>query len=414
MNWFKEAAKGIGDAAVGVGKALDPTGDDFLDPEKLIRGNLALGSMGTSELVRAGAKQLKGATDVKPADWSRLADEEARMQENRNWLKDLYGKAGERTAPQAAAPTDISRAGVRDVQATPLGAAPQATAAQIDPRAMQMTYDAAQGLAPSAAQAMLQSGVSQAGQLGMALAGARGGYNPAAIRGAQREMSASVQNAAAQSAALRAQEMQQARQEFSNLASYSAQLGQQAELFNKTQEGQFKLAEAENALRAQAANQAVDLDVLKTNAARGDAFALANLQAQLQQSGMNDAMQLAYVAQITGIDATALATEMARINADQQRRMIDMQTKMGLFSGVLGAGAQAGAAMATGGASLAAPAAAGAAGAATSSMLPATSVPMQGAGYTPTVPSYQPVYSPGPVTSPNVGGPSDWRIGGGK
>ena len=350
-DWVKDTVGGIGTAVGGLGESIDPTsslgvGERF---EKGARGLLAVNSLGQTEAIRSGIKQTKGFTDVKPTDWSRMADEEAEMEENRNWLKGLYESAGQRQAPQAAAPTDISRTGVRDVEAQQLGAAPQATAAQIDPRAMQMTYDAAQGLAPSAAQAMLQSGVSQAGQLGMALAGARGGYNPAAIRGAQREMSASVQNAAAQSAGLRAQEMAQARQEFSSLATSSAQLGQQAELFNKTQEGQFKLAYAENALRAQAANQAVDLDVLKTNAARGDTFALANLQAQLQQSGMNDAMQLAYVAQITGIDTTALATEMARISADQQRYMADLKTRLGLASGVTKSVAQTAAAGATGG-----------------------------------------------------------------
>jgi len=303
--------------------------------------------MGASEGIRAGYKSVKdavrGVTDVKPSDYGRVEQAQSAMQENQNWLRTMMESAAQRQAPQMAAPTMMARGDVRDVQAGRLGAAPQMQAAQISPEAVDLTRQAAMGLAPSAATGMLQQGVSQAGQLGMALAGARGGYSPAAVRGAQRQMSASVQDAAAGASQLRAQEMAAARGQFGDLMTRQAELGQQASMFNKTQEGQFALAQADMNLKAQMANQGVDLDILKSNAARGDQFALANLQAQLSTMGMNDAMQLAYVSQILGIDEQALATEMARVGIEQQRHMIDTQSRIALLQSTIKAAGDVGA-----------------------------------------------------------------------
>jgi hypothetical protein len=171
------------------------------------------------------------------------------------------------------------------------------------------------------------------------MAGTRGGYNPAAIRLAQRQMSSAGQDIAGQSAVLAAQEAATARGQFGEIATQQAQLAAAAKQFNATMEGQVAMANAENSLKAQLANQGVDLDLVKTNAARGDQFALANLEVQLRQSGMNDAMQLAYIASILGIDEQLLATEMARVGIEQQRHMLDTQTRTQILqSGIKAAG----------------------------------------------------------------------------
>lgn len=240
-----------------------------------------------------------------------------------NMLMDMYTKAGERTAPQLAGMTPISTTPGMYVSPTSVQAY-TAEGATIDPRATEMTYAAAQGLAPSVAQNLLTQGVSQAGQLGMALAGARGGYSPAAVRGAQRQAAEAVQSSAAQAAALRAQEMATARQEFSNLQVQQANLTQQARQFNATQEGQAALANAENDLRAKLANQGMDLDILKTNAARGDAFAMANLQAELDTMQLNQAAQIAYISQVLGIDEQMLTNEMFKLEYQQRPELARM------------------------------------------------------------------------------------------
>ena len=335
------------------------------------------------------------------------------MKDNQNWLKAMMDANAARTAPQAAAPTMMNRGGVRNVTAPALGNAPQAGMTNIDPQAIELQRQAAMGLAPSQATGLLQQGIGQAGQLGMALAGARGGYSPAAVRGAQREMSAATQNAAAQASQIRAQEMASARAGFADISTRQAEITQQAKLFNTSQEGQFAMAQADMQLRAAMANQGVDLDILKANAQRGDTFALANLQAEMQTMGMNDSMQLAYVSQILGIDEQILATEMARISIDQQRYIADQQSRMGLLGSIVGAVGQAGAAVATSGASLAAPAIQGAAQGVAQG---ATQVPMQGAGYTPVTPQYPQLSEPSYVQprQTGYGGASDWQQIGGR
>ena len=364
MGWLENAWEGIKGAAKGTAEALDPTNDLSIGEraENIGRGALAAGTFGQSEVVRAGAKELKGITDVKPADYQNVEAAQSGMRENRGMLQGLMTEAGQRQAPQIGTPQDIDRGAVRDIQTPTLGAAPQAGMTNIDPQAVGLLRNAAMGQAPSQAQGVLAQGMSQAGQLGLALAGARGGYSPAAVRGAQRQMSAAAQDAAAQASQLRAQEMAAARGQFADVATQQAQLTQQAKLFNSSQEGQFALAQADADLKAQLANQGVDLDILKTNAARGDAASLANLQASLQTMGMNDAMQLAYVSQILGIDEQILAAEMARVGIEQQRYMLDQQARMGLLKSAIGAAGDVGAGIVTAGAAPAAKAAAGAAG----------------------------------------------------
>ena len=71
MGWLNDAWEGTKGAVEGVGKAIDPWSDLSMGEraENIGRGVLAVGSVGTSELARAGYKNLKGFTDVKPADY---------------------------------------------------------------------------------------------------------------------------------------------------------------------------------------------------------------------------------------------------------------------------------------------------------------------------------------------------------
>lgn len=91
---------------------------------------------------------------------------------------------------------------------------------QLDP-AVALARQAALGEAPSAAQAQLQAGVDQSIAAQMASA-ASGGGGAAAVRGAQQQAAVMQQQAANQAAALRAQEMAQARQLYGGLAGQQA------------------------------------------------------------------------------------------------------------------------------------------------------------------------------------------------
>jgi hypothetical protein len=243
-------------------------------------------------------------------------------------IKEMMEKYLSRDTPQVASPTPIRRTDIRDVNVTNLGPAPTITPTEIDPWVYRNIKEAAEGKVPSVGEQMLTRGVSQAGQLGMALAGSRGGYSPAAIRGAQREMSASVQNSAAQAAALRAQEMADARNQLSNLAQNQAAMAQEAKRFNASQIGNFILAQSDFNMKGALANQGIDLDVVKTNAMRGDQFALTQLATELQSMQMNDTMILAYFSKLLGIDEALLSAEVTKMGIKSQELIAQQQQSL--------------------------------------------------------------------------------------
>lgn len=94
-----------------------------------------------------------------------------------------------------------------------------------------------------------------------------------------------------------------------------------------------------------------DIGYASENAQLGQAANLANQNAQLQQTGLNDARQIQAIGQQLGWDQ-------ARINAELQKAGIALQDQ-GIFPGLLQGAGQAAAAYATGGLSSAAPAAGG-------------------------------------------------------
>ena len=264
-----------------------------------------------------------------------------------------------RNAPQANMPTDISRTGVRDVTTQDLlgrGYNPNVVAQQVggplmsdyERQALESYQGAMTGQAPSAAEMQMRRGIEQNAQQAMALAQSRG-MSPAAIRGAQYQMSQAGQQAALEAAQLRAQEMAAARSGLlqgsqaqraaeQQMAQYQAQLNQEANMYSKTQEGQMMLAQADAQLKAQLANQGVDLEIIKQNAARGDAFSLANLEAQLKQAGMDDSMTLGYLQLITGLETGDLQLAMQQAQLEQERLAQSQQMKGQILGGVLGAG----------------------------------------------------------------------------
>jgi hypothetical protein len=365
---------------------------------------------------------------VNAADMTGLQAAQDRMTDRQDWLGQMYDAAGKRQAPTLPQMDRINRNSIQNAQATQLGQSPTVAASQfanIDPRALELQRQAAMGLAPSQATGMLQQGISQAGQLGMALAGARGGYSPAAVRGAQRQMSASVQDASAQAAQIRAVEMATARQAYGDLSmgvaelnAKQAELTQQANMYNASQRGQYELAQADLNLRAQLANQGVDLDVMKTNAARGDAYALANLQASLATMGMNDAMQLAYVSQITGIDAQLLGAEAQKVALESQRQAALAKNRTDIMlPGVRAIGDLLGKLASSGGGNSGAgvngaPGTTGS-GAYTPYGGPiyegGEPIPMEGAGVDPNIP--YPQQQPSPIQPTGERSPWDWQVG---
>ena len=249
----------------------------------------------------------------------------------------------------------IARSGVRDIKTDKLSGAgadfavteaakvgPAATIAQAPQaqfRTQQQTLGsqlaataAGQGTTP--AQLQLQQATEQnIAQQAAMRAGASGAGAALARREIGRVGAQTAQQGAQQGALLRAQETAQAQQQLGQLAGQArgqdiglatSQAGleqqtslqrsaleqeaglqqsaqqQAAFLQSSAQEQQAMLATADQNLRAQLANQGIDLDVLKDNARRGDAASLANVQSQLQQVGMNDAMIKAYMQQELG------------------------------------------------------------------------------------------------------------------
>jgi hypothetical protein len=99
------------------------------------------------------------------------------------------------------------------------------------------------------------------------------------------------------------------------------------------------------------ANQGVDLDVLKTNAGMGNQAALANLDAQLKATGMDDARRAQYMQTLLSgqgtqaqIDQQAQQLAFAKSEADRAQRNKKEDRLWQLGGSLLGAGASLGAA----------------------------------------------------------------------
>jgi hypothetical protein len=308
-------------------------------------------------------------TDI-PADYARLYTTEDVMRKRQKLLEQQQMAAGGRVAPGMGPMENVSRRAVQNVNAQQvkeqvampsydvaranLASANQAMAQQ--QAAIDLQAQAAAGLAPSQAENLLSNAMAQNARQAMGLAQARG-FSPSAIRGAQYQAAQAGQESAGSLAALRAQEMAAARDAYATSTQglrasaieqqrieqetnlQAAQLKQNAEMYKTTTEGNRALANADMVLKARLANQNIDLDILKFNAQRGDQYALANLEAKLKQTGMNDAMVLAYMENIVGIDTSIMAAELARmkIEADRQTASAQMRSQWtGTILGTIG------------------------------------------------------------------------------
>jgi hypothetical protein len=275
--------------------------------------------------------------------------------------------------------TELARRKAEEASKTKAVAAPTMTAEKIDPAAIgkvtagkvntgiatgpvvsadqqaavAMSKAAAEGSAPSFAEQLLRRQSENAvKQQASQMAGRS--FNPAALRQAQLSGAQAQAAAGEQAAALRAQEMATARSEFGNLA--SQQRGQDISLEQSRQQTELgmrgqDIQQEETALRAAMANQGVDLDVLKTNAGMGNQAALANLDAQLKATGMDDARRAQYMQTLLSgqgtqaqIDQQAQQLAFAKSEADRAQRNKKEDRLWQLGGSLLGAGASLGAA----------------------------------------------------------------------
>lgn len=241
---------------------------------------------------------------------------------------------GESIAPTVTKPKDIERGAVQDVQvdksqvrSTSPGIDVKSEAQQ---QALAMTQAAAEGKAPSFAEQLLKRQSEQAlKQQASAMAGRA--FDPAAVRQAQLAGAQVQMEAGSQAAAMKAQEQAQARGEFAGLATNirgqditQAQANQAAELQARAQDIQL----VDTDLRAKMANQGVDLDILKANAARGDQASLANLESQLKTMGMNDTRIANYMSALGtsgGQDIQRQQLAMSAQQAAEQKRQFEEQ-----------------------------------------------------------------------------------------
>ena len=251
--------------------------------------------------------------------------------------------------------TELARRKAEEASKTKAVAAPTMTAEKIDPAAIgkvtagkvntsiatgpvvsadqqaavAMSKAAAEGSAPSFAEQLLRRQSENAvKQQASQMAGRS--FNPAALRQAQLSGAQAQAAADEQAAALRAQEMATARSEFGNLA--SQQRGQDISLEQSRQQTELgmrgqDIQQEDTALRAAMANQGVDLDVLKTNAAMGNQAALANLDAQLKATGMDDARRAQYMQTLLSAQGTQASVDIKQAELAEARRQADDTAK---------------------------------------------------------------------------------------
>ncbi len=129
-----------------------------------------------------------------------------------------------------------------------------------------------------------------------------------------------------------------------DIVKQNAAAGNQAALANL----QTLTDNADRSLKVSLANQGVDLDVLKANAAAGNATSIANMQASLTQLGLDDAMQQAYMQNELNISKMEMdnlldiaklesSEEIAQASIDASRKAAEAQAKGSIIGGGLGA-----------------------------------------------------------------------------
>lgn len=214
--------------------------------------------------------------------------------ENRDTARAGYDEAGGRRAPQAGRTqlADASRSNAAQIN---MGPQEQWRQQQMELAGGLGAQARGEGPSVSGAQFRAANDSNLAQQQALA-AGARGGNVAMAGRQAAQNVGAFGQQSAQQAAIGRMQEQRSAQQQLGGLlnqgrtsdiglASGQATLQQQTNLANQGAANKFALQQG-------------DMD---------QNLKLANIRAQLAQTGMNDAQQMAYLQQLTGMDAAELA-----------------------------------------------------------------------------------------------------------
>lgn len=333
-----------------------------------------------------------------PEERQARAYRETDMAKARYYRDNLLGQTAAVTAaPQVGAPKPIQSARVGNA---PTIAAPQqvyaervnstfdpsgqAQAQQLQQAYLERVGAAERGEGPSAGEIALRRGGAQSVAGAYALAGGHKGYGGAALRAAQRQEGATMQQTNAQAAEMRANEIARARAEYgqavTNIRGQDIGLAQTAADLSL----RAGMANQQTGLQGQIANQGAGIDVAKANQA-------AALQTQLTQAGFdqqtimhmsdqelqtklaNAGMQLTQQ-QINDLRANNLRQAQLAANgqvigasqneAERQDRLKQLRAQYAMAvqandqkqqEAILGTMAQLGMGYATGGASMAAP-----------------------------------------------------------
>jgi len=154
--------------------------------------------------------------------------------------------------------------------------------------ALDLNRTAALGLAPSAAQILMQQGIDSAVGSAYGLAASTQGRNPGeALRQGVTTAADLTGKSVAQSAALRATEMAEARGQFGTLASQIAAGDIQVAQSNQTKNLQVEITNLNAKIDVLKANQQADLQAGIATASNATAASIATLQAQTQVSIAN-------------------------------------------------------------------------------------------------------------------------------
>lgn len=155
-------------------------------------------------------------------------------------------------------------------------------------KALGLDQAAAEGSAPSAAQILLQQGIDSAVGSAYGLAASTQGRNPGqALRQGVTSAADLTGKAAAQSAALRATEMAEARGQYGTLASQIAAGDIQVAQSNQTKNLQVEITNLNAKIDVLKANQQADLQAGIATASNATQVSIATLQAQTQVSIAN-------------------------------------------------------------------------------------------------------------------------------
>lgn len=200
-----------------------------------------------------------------------------------------------------ASPTEAPTVSLSGVDRSAIGnVGAQATTSADQASIQQALMARARGEAPSAAEKQMKQASDRALAQQIALGRAQG--TAASARTAQRTAAQTQQQIASDTAILRAQEQAQAEKA---AAEGAATIRQQ------------EMGDLDRQLKADFANQGVDLDVLKLNALQGNEEARINLEAQLRSRGMDDDMIRAYLAAEAGSLGQALSAAQASAQIQQ-------------------------------------------------------------------------------------------------